>query len=225
MKTINLIFLVSGNGGTLKFFFHSIEMLNLPFKIIAVIADRKCGAIDFTNNMKIPTYIFENWNDEIDKINSLLLLYNANIIITNIHKILKTETVELFNEKLINLHYSLLPAYGGVIGMKTIELAKHDKAKIIGATCHFVNEKLDAGTIICQGCICVDWNDNDVITRNKIFQIACFVLLNSIISIQHVMLPDFDYSYNSKMEFIFSPKLKFDASHFSDSFWKRIEKI
>lgn len=50
-------------------------------------------------------------------------------------------------ERIINIHHSFLPAF---IGAKPYKQAHERGVKIIGATCHFVNENLDEGPIIVQ---------------------------------------------------------------------------
>ena len=44
----NIVFLVSGNGGTLKFIYEAIKLFRLNIKIKAAISDRDCGAINFS---------------------------------------------------------------------------------------------------------------------------------------------------------------------------------
>ena len=43
----NIVFLVSGSGGTLKFLYFAIKALNLNYKILGVIADRECQSLEF----------------------------------------------------------------------------------------------------------------------------------------------------------------------------------
>ena len=54
---------------------------------------------------------------------------NPDVIITNIHKIIDSDTLNMFPSKFINLHYSLLPSFAGYIGMETVEKAKEQKWK------------------------------------------------------------------------------------------------
>ena len=52
----NIVFLVSGNGGTLKFIYEAIKVFRLNIKIKAVISDRDCGATNFSIKNNIPTH-------------------------------------------------------------------------------------------------------------------------------------------------------------------------
>ncbi|WP_159066144.1 formyltransferase family protein [Vibrio harveyi] len=42
--------------------------------------------------------------------------------------------------RIVNIHYSLLPSFGGLIGVKPIEKALELGCKYIGPTCHIVDE-------------------------------------------------------------------------------------
>ena len=147
---------------------------------------------------------------------------DIDFIITTIQRILKPVTVELFRGKLVNLHYSLLPAYGCVIGMKTIELAKTNNAKIIGTTCHFVDENLDAGQIISQGCMRVDWNNDYDSICNLIFQIGCITLLNGILTILSIEMGNSNL-HEIEKDILYSPKLKFNSSIIQLNLWQKIK--
>lgn len=209
-----ITFLVSGNGGTLKFLYYAIELLKLPFEINMVISDRKCGAIEFAekNNIISKTINYSKIDDlelieEFEKI-------ETDIIITNIHKILTPEVLRSTNADFINLHYSLLPAFGGLIGMKTVDKAKMQNCQFIGATCHEVTEELDGGKILCQGLYPVNWNEDITKIYDKVFKIACISFLNALMTkyLNSTNLYNSDYG-------IFNPKCCVNTSLFNDDFW------
>ena len=56
--------------------------------------------------------------------------------------------LEAFAGRIINLHPSLLPDFGG--GMDAVERALESGAKMTGATVHIVTANLDAGPILVQ---------------------------------------------------------------------------
>lgn len=63
-----------------------------------------------------------------------------------------TEIIEAYPHKIINIHPSLLPKYGGkgMYGMKVHEAVAEANEKESGITIHYVNENLDEGEIISQ---------------------------------------------------------------------------
>ena len=60
--------------------------------------------------------------------------------------------IELYENKIINIHPSLLPKYGGkgMYGNNIHSLVVKNKEKYSGITIHFVNEEYDSGAIIFQ---------------------------------------------------------------------------
>jgi len=75
------------------------------------------------------------------------------LVLAKFMRILTKEFVKHFQNKIINIHHSFLPAF---IGAKPYHQAYQRGVKIIGATAHFVNNDLDEGPIISQDVIHVD---------------------------------------------------------------------
>ena len=148
--------------------------------------------------------------DQIAKTNK------PDIVITNIHKILDKEIISIRDIRFINLHYSLLPAFEGLIGMKTIEEAKKRNVRFIGATTHRVTDIVDQGPILCQSSYPVNW-DRDSITNIEqiIFESSCLCLLNTLYSFNYQLYDNYKgVSYN--------PALSFDPAIFNEEFWNKI---
>jgi formyltetrahydrofolate deformylase len=62
-----------------------------------------------------------------------------------------------FRHKVINIHHSFLPSF---IGARPYHQAEQRGVKLIGATCHYVTEDLDAGPIIEQDVVRVRHSDS-----------------------------------------------------------------
>ncbi len=86
------------------------------------------------------------------------------LILARYMQILTPEFVGHFENRIINIHHSFLPAF---IGAKPYERAHTRGVKLIGATSHYVTNELDEGPIIEQDVERVDHRD-DVITLKKI---------------------------------------------------------
>ncbi len=82
------------------------------------------------------------------------------IVLAKYMRILTPRFVETYEDKIINIHHSFLPAF---IGANPYKQAYDRGVKIIGATAHFVNNNLDEGPIIAQEIIHVNhaygWKD------------------------------------------------------------------
>ncbi|AQX83621.1 hypothetical protein I6H88_11155 [Elizabethkingia bruuniana] len=221
---MRIVFLVSGGGGTLIFISEMIRLLKLPIKIVAVIGDRDCNALNYAQENSIFSDIIRyNRENNIDLKNKLLEI-DPDIIVTNFHKVIDAEIVNLFQPKLINLHYSLLPSFGGLIGMKTVEAAKKRNSKLIGTTTHLVDEIVDNGKILAQSCISVDWEKDNQI-EDLIFKSGCLCLLNTLLLSYGI--PEkgvYSITLNDK-DIIFSPSLSFDTSKLNDEFWNKIKQL
>lgn len=69
------------------------------------------------------------------------------VVLAKYMRILTPKFVEAYENRLINIHHSFLPAF---IGARPYQQAFDRGVKIIGATAHFVNNDLDEGPIITQ---------------------------------------------------------------------------
>jgi len=82
------------------------------------------------------------------------------IVLAKYMRILTPKFVKAFDEKIMNIHHSFLPAF---IGANPYKQAYERGVKIIGATAHFVNNNLDEGPIIAQEVIHINhaysWKD------------------------------------------------------------------
>ena len=70
-------------------------------------------------------------------------------------RILSPVFVNAFENRIMNIHPSLLPAFAGRQGMQVHEAAIAAGVKVTGCTVHFVNTDVDAGPIIVQRAIAV----------------------------------------------------------------------
>jgi len=73
-------------------------------------------------------------------------------------RILSSDFVEAFKDRILNIHPSLLPSFPGLNAQKQ---ALEYGVKITGCTVHFVDKKVDHGPIILQKA--VEVMDNDTV--------------------------------------------------------------
>lgn len=92
------------------------------------------------------------------------------VILAGYLRLIPTQLIQAFENKIINLHPALLPKYGG----KGMHGAHVHKAVIAnqevesGITIHFVNEEFDKGRIIAQFTCSIDANDSTETLAKKI---------------------------------------------------------
>jgi formyltetrahydrofolate deformylase len=75
------------------------------------------------------------------------------LVLAKYMRILSPDFIGRFPSRIINIHHSFLPAF---VGARPYHQAFERGVKVIGATAHFVTEKLDEGPIIVQQVIPVD---------------------------------------------------------------------
>ena len=105
-------------------------------------------------------------------------IYNPEIIVlAKYMRILTPQFVEYFENKVLNIHHSFLPAF---IGANPYKQAHSRGVKIIGATAHYVTNDLDEGPIIYQDITRIDhsysWED----MRNAGRDVEKIVLSNAL---------------------------------------------
>lgn len=88
------------------------------------------------------------------------------IVLARFMQIMPPHLCAKYAEQIINIHHGFLPSFSGA---KPYHAAYDHGVKLIGATCHYVTEELDAGPIIEQDVIRVDHSASaaDMVTRGR----------------------------------------------------------
>ncbi len=177
----NVVFLCSGGGGNLRFVDAAIRHGWLPdARLVGVLTDRDCAANTFAQERGV----FERSMDfsqtgQQDVLEALQRL-SADAVVTNVHKILSPAFVTALSDTLINLHYSMLPAFGGVIGMTPVKRALEYGARLLGVTAHRVSVEVDAGEPLLQAAIAVQEGDDVDGVMDVVFRAGCLALLGAL---------------------------------------------
>ena len=134
---------------------------NFPIKISLVICDNKnAKGINYAKKFKIP-YIFINTKLENyeNKIFLNLKKYKISFIcLAGYMKIISSKLINNYQNKIINIHPSLLPKFKG---LNTFSRILKNNEKKAGCTVHFINEKLDSGSTIIQKMFYINSNDDE----------------------------------------------------------------
>ncbi len=88
------------------------------------------------------------------------------IVLARYMQILTDEFVQVYPNKIINIHHSFLPAFPGA---RPYHSAYERGVKVIGATSHYVTAELDQGPIIEQDVVRVSHTDtvDDFIRKGR----------------------------------------------------------
>ncbi|HEX5363335.1 MAG TPA: phosphoribosylglycinamide formyltransferase [Gallionella sp.] len=157
----NIVILISGRGSNMQ----ALLKANLPCRIAAVISNRAdAEGLSIAREHGIATAVVAH-RDHPDRASFDTALAQAIddfhpdfVILAGFMRILTEDFVKHYQGRLINIHPSLLPSYGG---LHTHARALHDGVKIHGCTVHFVTPDLDHGPIIIQAAVPVLYNDTE----------------------------------------------------------------
>ncbi len=184
--TANIAFLCSGGGGNLRLIHALVNRGSLRSMFIgAVIADRDCHALDWARDEGIATRRIVYTRAQPDPLHDVLEQLAPDLIVTTVHKILDDCLVEQYEGRLVNLHYSLLPAFPGRIGMEPVRLARIHGCRLIGATAHRVTTDLDCGPILAQACVIDEPAQPDLWLYDAVFRcggVALTVAVDGILN-------------------------------------------
>ena len=173
--------LISGGGTNLQAIIDRSAAGELPHVELAlVVSSRKnAGGLDRAERAGIKhIYIGkENFEQELIK---LLDEHEIDIIVlAGFLKILSSDFVSRYPDRIINVHPSLIPSFcgDGFYGLRVHEAALSYGVKVTGATVHFVNEVTDGGKIIAQRAVDVKDGDTPEILQRRVMEEAEWKLL------------------------------------------------
>ena len=140
---------VSGKGSNLR------NLLDRKFDVVAVATNRpSCGGATFARERGIPLgeLSLKRFTSEEERdiaMRDFFLAHGVELVVDAGYDRIHTRPfLEAFRGRIINVHPSLLPEFGG--SMDAVEQALQRDVDITGATVHLVTEDLDAGPILAQ---------------------------------------------------------------------------
>jgi phosphoribosylglycinamide formyltransferase-1 len=147
--------LISGRGSNLLALIEAIERGDVPAEIVLVVSNRaEAGGLAHARSRAIPTTIADRSEypkraDRQGRIHAALLAADLDLVVcAGFDEILRPEVVADFAGRMLNVHPSLLPAFGQTLQAQAEALAHG--AKITGCTVHLVTDDVDAGPIVVQ---------------------------------------------------------------------------
>lgn len=155
---VNLGVLISGHGTNLQAIIDAVNARQLNCNIKVVISNRKDAyGLERANINKIPAFYESSKNKSDEEYNAIILNileeYNVDLVVlAGYLRILTSKFIKKYEYRIINIHPSLLPAFGGkgYYGESVHEAVLNAGCKVSGCTVHFVTEDIDGGPIIAQ---------------------------------------------------------------------------
>jgi phosphoribosylglycinamide formyltransferase-1 len=171
VKRIRLAILASGGGSNAKkicTYFNVHDWIEVA-TIITNKAD--AGVLDVADEFSVPSLVIKKENLSDGLVAHWLYKHKVDfIVLAGFLMLIPAELISNFPNRILNIHPSLLPKYGGK-GMHghhvhAAVILHHDH--ITGMTIHLVNEKYDEGQILFQAQCKVDADDNAEIVAKKV---------------------------------------------------------
>ena len=190
MSGLRLGVLVSGGGTNLQSVIDAVENGTLQSQVVCVISNKETAyGLERARKHHIPAY-FINPKEEgyDDKVFEVLKEQEVDLVIlAGYLKILNQDLVDAYKGRIINIHPSLLPKFGGkgFYGIHVHEAVIAAGEKESGATVHFVDGGIDTGKTILQKKLEVMADDTVESLQKRILdQIEHKILVEAIQSLE-----------------------------------------
>lgn len=186
MQIKRIAVLVSGRGSNLQTIIDNIENGNINGRIELVISSKQdVYALERAEKHNIDgVYIgkgnFPDIDERNDKIIELLAEKEIDLIVlAGYMNILDEKIVQIYRNRIINIHPSLIPSFcgRGFYGERVHKAVIDYGVKLTGATVHFVDEGADTGPVIFQKAVEVDFDD------------TVETLAKKVLKVEHELLP------------------------------------
>ncbi len=152
-KKVSILIFASGNGSNAENIITYFQNKALDINWMIITNNSNAGVIQRSIKMGIPFLVFDKKDFYQNTFLKKISLINPKLIILAGFLLKIPENlIQKFNNKIINIHPSLLPKYGGkgMYGMNVHnEVIKNREAES-GISIHYVNKQYDEGKIIFQ---------------------------------------------------------------------------
>ena len=167
--------LASGAGSNLRALLDAAAAPGFPAEVVLVLSNkRQCGALDIARGrsvaaLSLPVSDYDNDSEARDRA-IVAALHQAGVdlvVCAGYNRVLSDSILDAFPGAILNVHPSLLPAFGG--GMNAVEDALAAGVKVSGCTVHLLaSGAVDCGPIVLQASVPVEDDDDAETLRNRI---------------------------------------------------------
>ncbi|MDD3042684.1 MAG: phosphoribosylglycinamide formyltransferase [Methanosarcinaceae archaeon] len=180
--TVNIAVLVSGRGSNLQAIIDNVENGRIKGAKINVVISSKAEAYALERARKHginAVFLDPKRYDKSEYDREIIKLLDSHdtdlVLLAGYFRILGSEIIKTYRNRILNIHPSLLPAFKGLHAQRQ---AFEYGAKVAGCTVHFVDEGLDSGPIVLQKCVPVHQDDTEE------------TLIARILEQEHIIYPE-----------------------------------
>jgi len=154
-KTPSCLVFCSGKGSTLSNIIDKIDSAYLNIQIDCVVSTSEtAGCVQIAKDKGLRHFVISKdlTEGKLDLIKLLDKISPDFIILAGFMRKMPEEIISKFKNRILNIHPSLLPEFGGqgMYGMNVHKAVINEKKKESGATVHIVTENYDEGPIVAS---------------------------------------------------------------------------
>lgn len=152
-KKVTILIFASGIGSNAENLITYFKKKHIDINWIVATNNSEAGVIERCIKLNVPYFVISK--DELNK-NNLLekikMIDPSLIILAGFLLKIPEKIIDYFPQKIVNIHPSLLPKYGGkgMYGMNVHKKIIENKELKSGISIHYVNKYYDKGEIITQ---------------------------------------------------------------------------
>lgn len=190
MSGLRLGILVSGSGSNLQSIIDAVETKVLSSEIVCVISNKSDAyGLERARTHHIPAFYLDPKEERYDEqVLDIFKIYKVDLIVlAGYLRIIPEMMVAAYRGKMINIHPSLLPKYGGkgYYGIHVHRAVILNGERESGATVHYVDGGIDTGAAILQGRVPVNIGDTpEVLQQRVLHEVEHKILVEAIKKIE-----------------------------------------
>jgi phosphoribosylglycinamide formyltransferase-1 len=169
--------LASGAGSNLRAILDAAQAEGFPATVVLVVSNRRqCGALEMARSRGVEALtlpVGDFGNDAVVRDQALIEALRAAgvelVVCAGYERVLSLDVLDAYPNAILNIHPSLLPAFGG--GMSAVEDALAAGVKVTGCTVHLLAAgAVDGGPIVSQAAVAVEEDDDVDTLRARIHE-------------------------------------------------------
>lgn len=171
----NIAIFASGRGSN-AINIHEHALRTGTFKVVCILSNKKdAPVLDYAISKGIDHCILDR--TDFYKSTWILDYLKARqvdvIVLAGFLWLIPEYLLDAFSNKIINIHPSLLPKYGGkgMYGIHVHQAVKDNNDPVSGITIHVVNSEYDKGRVILQSRVVIDQKDSPAHIAQKVLKL------------------------------------------------------
>lgn len=171
---LRLAVLISGSGTDLQSIIDHRNQIN--GEIALVISNRKNAyGLQRAQDAGIKNLVIKNQDELLNTLKEEKIDF---IVLAGYLAILGKDLIDTYQNKIINIHPSLIPSFcgPGMYGLHVHEAVLKRGVKVSGATVHFVSEEVDGGPIIWQEAVSIANLDTPEDIQKRVLEVEHKIL-------------------------------------------------